>query len=769
MNKKPKLVYGIKGKLVSAACMLLVAVIMVVSSTYAWFTLSTAPEVTGIQTAVGANGSLEMALLPSSGKAGDVTSNVGDSLAADTVKNLTWGNVVNLTNAAYGLDQITLYPSKLNTDGTTLKAAMLQTPKYGADGRVSLLGEDTVTGIYDAGEKGFPVSTGFGVRAVGVASGMTQRQLDYRNAISEANNYASKAKNAASVSLNTYGSALANIVVQRALSPDEAYDQDDVTTLKNLVASLQAADGPLANIEKAYMQYILGYAASFAVQDGVDKDKDETATAWKVVQGLVTANGATLDTVMSGLTTAGVTLPTEFSSAIDKLNATKDAVADAKDDLDALTGKSITWAQISVPVYKLANVDAMTVNNMTVEQIKDDMGAFANTVTNGINVQMTTGGGVYADIADHCGEYSASIVIKELNAGNGIAMRDVNARMHAKGTTPAYLTACGTKLTAAGAPLGTGTTMPISEFYGYVIDLAFRTNAVESSLLLQTTPVDRIYDDNNNAETMGHGSTMTFQAVSTDFDNDQVKKLMKSIRVVFFTPAVAEGENNTIVAYAKLDVDNATIGADGVTANLYLYTSTTTTTCTVTIDGNAQTVYKKAENEYYTTSTFDEGTKVADGIEVKEVTTTTEEMIKAQDDAKIIALQQNVATALSALVYLDGETIGNDDVAATAAKSLTGTMNLQFSSSATLVPMEYANLHQSGTATGAKSVKAGETVTLDAVDGATYAFDGTATDWTITDTNKVTAPSTAAVGDIVKVNVTKDGKVVKIWTITVTE
>ena len=55
-------VKSIRKKLMAAVAMLLVACIMVVSSSYAWFTLSTAPEVTGIQTSVGANGNLEIAL-----------------------------------------------------------------------------------------------------------------------------------------------------------------------------------------------------------------------------------------------------------------------------------------------------------------------------------------------------------------------------------------------------------------------------------------------------------------------------------------------------------------------------------------------------------------------------------------------------------------------------------------------------------------------------------------------------------------------------------
>ncbi|MBQ8230766.1 MAG: hypothetical protein IJZ34_02365, partial [Lachnospiraceae bacterium] len=62
MNKKTlKRQQDLKTKLMAAISMLLVSSLMMVTSTYAWFTLSTAPEVTGITTAVGANGNLEMA------------------------------------------------------------------------------------------------------------------------------------------------------------------------------------------------------------------------------------------------------------------------------------------------------------------------------------------------------------------------------------------------------------------------------------------------------------------------------------------------------------------------------------------------------------------------------------------------------------------------------------------------------------------------------------------------------------------------------------
>ena len=65
-------------------------------------------------------------------------------------------------------------------------------------------------------------------------------------------------------------------------------------------------------------------------------------------------------------------------------------------------------------------------------------------------------------------------------------------------------------------------------------------------------------------------------------------------------------------------------------------------------------------------------------------------------DNAIMSLTQNTAHALSVLVYLDGNEVTNADVAATGSTSMTGKMNLQFSSSATLVPMEYSGLYIPG-------------------------------------------------------------------------
>jgi len=223
-------------------------------------------------------------------------------------------------------------------------------------------------------------------------------------------------------------------------------------------------------------------------------------------------------------------------------------------------------------------------------------------------------------------------------------MEDVVARMATKTTIgTVYLDAISAAVEGAGAPESgaAASTMPITDMYGYIIDLAFRTNAAESNLLLQVEEADRIYSDNTNDETKGGGSSMTFKATTADFTNNQVKELMKAIRIVFFNPQGGE-----VITYAKLAVDLATQTADGWKADMYLYS----------VD--------------------------ADGNETKE------------GDNVIMPLTQNTPTALSMLVYLDGNYVGNDDVAATAASSMTGKMNIQFASSANLVPMEYAQLHQ---------------------------------------------------------------------------
>ena len=672
MNRKmSKRQRDMKTKLMAAICMLLVSSIMMVSTTYAWFTLSTAPEVKGISTAVGANGNLEIALLPKDGQTASISTAVGDSIKAVKEKNITWGNLVDLSDGSiYGLDGITLYPAALNGSFNAEKKlqsvvaeSLLMTPNYGGDGRVAALVANTSNGYYDSARKDFyPIpatldltnnpDAGYGVRAIGTASGMTARQLAYRNARAAGNTAAAQAKDTASTSLNNNGSTLANVAIKYGTSGASAtFDDGDVAAMKAIVDDLLGTDtktGALEYIETAYMQYILAYSASAAVND---LDQDENVQAWKGVQGLVEADGATLSSVVEGL--SGVSLPGEIDSCITKLTTTKANVVQASGLLNALSGGSYTWENIRPILLLLADPDAMTVNGIKAGEIKqgDNMSALVNSVAaGGLKVTMSTNGGVYADIADHCGDYTASIIIEEVTY-NGLTLKNMTARMETKTTvTPAvYLTATGTAVENAKAPAsGDNANQPITDMFGYVIDLAFRTNASGSNLLLQQEAVDRIYSDNANEETMGSGSNMTFTAAG-GLTDAQVGELMGAIRLVFFDPG-----NGTVIKCAKLATP--TKNGDEWKSNIEFVAVT------------------QGENNVITET--------------------------AVDGNELMALNQNEAHRLSVLVYLDGNKVGNEDVAAQAATSLIGKLNLQFASSATLVPMDYAQLHTPQTAGG---------------------------------------------------------------------
>ena len=123
-----------KEKVIAALLMLVMSAAMATSATFAWISLSTAPEVSEIQTTVAANGNLEIALSDKDG-AEPEKSLVGDSGKNLVAKNITWGNLVNLSDESYGLDNLDLRPAELNLSGNLLTTP-LKVVTYGSDGRV---------------------------------------------------------------------------------------------------------------------------------------------------------------------------------------------------------------------------------------------------------------------------------------------------------------------------------------------------------------------------------------------------------------------------------------------------------------------------------------------------------------------------------------------------------------------------------------------------------------------------------------------------------
>ena len=180
-KQKDQMPAGIRNKLVAAICMLMISCIMLVTTTYAWFTLSTAPEVKNIETTVAGNGSLEIALMPNTGlfseiKNGLSGTNWGGSIAVTTANN-SWGNIVTLSDDSYGLNNVTLLPATLDTANL---ANLLSTVEYGSDGRPYQLNANTSLAKWDATNNAFATATNpYGVRVIGTVDDSAYKMTTY--------------------------------------------------------------------------------------------------------------------------------------------------------------------------------------------------------------------------------------------------------------------------------------------------------------------------------------------------------------------------------------------------------------------------------------------------------------------------------------------------------------------------------------------------------------------------------------------------------------
>ncbi len=157
----------IREKIGAAGLALLIAGVVAMSATFAWVTLSRAPEVAGLTTSMSANGSLEIALSKPDGSAPDefdVDESVGISSDV-TVSNLAWGNLVNLYDPSYGINGIALRPAQLET--ASLLTRPLKGAVYGSDGRAKELSTDYSYVTWDPLREKFITSSGvYGVRAI---------------------------------------------------------------------------------------------------------------------------------------------------------------------------------------------------------------------------------------------------------------------------------------------------------------------------------------------------------------------------------------------------------------------------------------------------------------------------------------------------------------------------------------------------------------------------------------------------------------------------
>ncbi len=721
-EKKRKVVMpaGIRNKMVAAVSMLLVASIMMVSSTYAWFTLSTAPEVTGITTNVGANGNLEMMLLNkdsfnSTEENLGVESGVNDSMAAQkvTLANLKWGNLVDLADQSYGLQSIVMNPARLNiteikqenaASSYTLSSSLLKAPSYTSDGRVLDVDKDTLTSSYstdDTWKWDEKADNAYGVRVIGTTSGVTERLTAYRAAISARAAAIESAKNHARNSLLNNGQTLANIVVKAALQDAPTFEKADLEALQKLVAQLKTANDAAG---EAIVQTVLAYNLS-NVRDSSGNEDDKISDADVANLKKAFENKAanalpnTFTRAADESKTGTILTPSGTEAAVTKWSSNNDKITTAGNKIQELITEnkpSYTNDEIMVVVNMLLDKSKATVAGVTNPGRTDADRIIENLTKNNmiLEVEMNQDSGIYADIAELAGDYNASglqIKVTVGSLGNISVTVNMSTSVVAKDTT-------GTlpmipKLNVGSAPAATldASVKPLlTDHYGYALDFGFRTNAAASELQLQTDEIQRVYSGDGAATadtTRGGGSYMEFRTSNTtNFSVEELRALMSALRVVFVEPVQTE---NAGVTYNVLGVAAADITCSPVdNGATYTYEGGTFMKDGAEVTDAAGANGLKAKL-YLNTYEVNGGVLTLTGKK------TTGAAADAAADNTLTALTQNVAKKITAIVYLDGDIVDNTMVA-NAASSMTGSLNLQFSSSAALKPMENTGMRGGG-------------------------------------------------------------------------
>ena len=608
---------SVRTKLAAAVAMLLVSTIMLTTTTYAWFVLSTAPEVKGMSTTVGSNGSLEIALLNDSTDTAAITSGVTDSVAVDgnaVRANTHWGNIVDLSSATYGLTNAAkakLYPAalNLNDDHTKLlsNTNLLKTPTYGVDGRVNSIAANTDAGKYVDGTYQSKAGS-YGVRLVGTVENADPKAQHFSNMKTSYGDNTSLAKKGAQTSLTNDGKNLINLVMKHGMNDAATFTADDVKTITYAAASLRTVAGRL----KTAIQY--AYEAS-RVADGAD--------------AATNPEDVTMDTIKK------VSQFEPYVTAYEALMKKLDGATIATNE----TG-TYAWGDLKPALTVLIDVDGMTINDYTIAEVSTAAKAVkAGTATDGqkklvnslIKGPITTvvKKGAYSDVANFVDTYTSGAFMTTFEY-NGLE-NDTSTTLQAQKniTSDTYVKTVDDIVNGLKAPEGNATPL-ITNGYGYIVDLAVRCNA-DTDLQLSAA-VNRVAND---AATEGAGSTYT---VGEDTNDADLKKVSQALRVVFINNQAGGYEILGVAGLTKTGTELATNQDNTYALHMYNWT----------VDDNG-------------------GITLGNPIKNDVITD----------------MKADVAQCISVLVYLDGNYVDY------AMGGVSGTLNLQFSSSTALTPMDY--------------------------------------------------------------------------------
>ncbi len=392
----------VREKIVAATVILIVGILMLSTVTFSWITLSVSPEVSNISMSIATNGNLEVALAyeilrDSNGDPiRDDNGNViplepGASLVGDSKKNLldrnaTWGNLINLSDPTYALEEIVLRPATLNTG--SLLSQPLYAATYDKDGRISSLRSDFAYTQWSDSLGKFTASDYKGVKAI---SSVKFDEVEYTNPLLGI--YATKLENIEKLLESARGefnalssspnitaidgimSTYMNGTLRQAVNA-EPCSVEDIAKFYNMM--VEVYDGPINTIGNAYMGIIEFYQLDTYGQSNSTELNYERFTDLDVFCSEISA----YLTQMNADRVAADKSAINFNTELPNLNQYVSDRANLKkyiDELEVYKGSSdTTWGDIKHIVNFVVNIDTCEINGKTVSTLTGNLSKYAS-------------------------------------------------------------------------------------------------------------------------------------------------------------------------------------------------------------------------------------------------------------------------------------------------------------------------------------------------------------------------------------------------------
>lgn len=698
-----------KQKVLAALLLLIMSAAILITYTYAWFTMSRAPEASKISTSISANGNLEIALCTDNATEPG-NSQIGDSVAVDgnlVRANTTWGNVINLYDNSYGLSEIVLRPAQLNSAG--LNTSPLWGAVYEEGGRVTTLDSDYTFFTWDNGT--FTHTGKYGVRAIGTyktgTSGSTSAEYDrLKQEFIQKHNDINKAY-AAVMESSEYG-----LPKLTGLLTDVA--QDKANLLANRIFSYMGKSSSTAIDRQRVEDMFALYRQLEALMENEHKEQlIALANFQQFVYAQNSGNTAlyqpfTWDDIESNQAEYNVNSPTGVSKnghvSLPSLTSFINDLKTVKADMATL--ESYLADSSAVFYFDKSKVEDGTILSAALAEHEYDIEPIAQRLLDYNNaVVHDKDGGVTSDVtvgsmlsSGSIAQNWSSVKNATLTFQNSILQRFElyaldSARLN--GTNNAkerFNLNIKVSIVSVNMTCDLFTSAGKQSAYSYtqiVFDKAVAQKLVANDAILEDTygyAVDFWLRSNASVNVLLAGATVKNELTGEVQRYDGVNRVWNTVDdLALTTESTTQGSGSCYVYYA----DSPSAANEALTILKSLKIAFVDTDGNLIASAYADTDNRLAQNGKYTVP-----------------------FVLSDVNENVLSLQSNVATRLTALVYLDGNALTNGDVS--AMENIQGLLNLQFCSDSDLNAMDDENLYYQTHSVSASADKTEMTFSLNA-------------------------------------------------------